>query len=108
MCLKPGRLTGQTDAPTYFFLTRHFSLVIKKKITKRFSHLTSFVTVVPAFSFHDELSELEGGCFVWLLVFLVSDLFCELYLCHGSLADLPDDQFLSTDHPGPAALIHLH
>ena len=31
-----------------------------------------------------------------------------LYLCNSSLADLPDDQSLSTHHPGPATLIHLH
>lgn len=41
-----------------------------------------------------------------VIVALVSG--AELYLGHSSLADLPDDQPLSTNHPGPAALIHLH
>lgn len=45
------------------------------KSHKTFPHLTSFVTVAPAFSFHDEISELEGGCFVLLRASLVSGCF---------------------------------
>lgn len=67
--------TDRTDWRTNFPSSHKSFFSGDQKVTKRFSHLTSFVTVAPACSFHDELSELEGGCFVLPLASLVSGSF---------------------------------